>query len=151
VNSNTSVTINWVAPFNGGSTITAYTVAILESDGVTFSELSYCTSTGLSCTFSNYVLKDAPYSLVNGASVYATVLAENEVGKSDPSAPGNGAVLPTVPVTPAAPTTTNPSNISVTITWVTPANGGSTITAYTVAIRQSDGTTFTKESANCNV
>jgi hypothetical protein len=39
----------------------------------------------------------------------------------------------------------------VTISWVAPSNGGSAITAYTVAIRQSDGITYTTESANCNV
>jgi hypothetical protein len=33
------------------------------------------------------------------------------------------------------------SNTSVTITWVAPSDGGSAVTAYSVAIRQSDGTT----------
>ena len=55
------------------------------------------------------------------------------------------------PNVPTAPSTAVNTNISVTISWVAPFNGGSAITAYSVAIRQSDGTTFTKESAFCNV
>jgi hypothetical protein len=38
------------------------------------------------------------------------------------------------------------TNVSVTITWSAPSNGGSAITAYIVAIRESNGTTFTRES-----
>jgi len=41
----------------------------------------------------------------------------------------------TIPSVPAAPTTSVNSNISVTISWLAPFNGGSTISGYTVAIR----------------
>ena len=54
------------------------------------------------------------------------------------------------PNVPAAPTIAVNTKFSVRISWVAPSNGGSAITAYTVAIRQSDGTTYTTESANCN-
>jgi hypothetical protein len=56
----------------------------------------------------------------------------------------------TNPETPAAPTTTVVTNSDVTISWTAPAENGSPITEYNVAIRQSDGTTFTTESVNCN-
>ena len=39
------------------------------------------------------------------------------------------------PSVPAAPATSVNTNVSVTITWSAPYNGGSAITAYTVAIR----------------
>lgn len=55
-----------------------------------------------------------------------------------------------VPAQPSAPTTTwSPDN--VVITWTAPDNGGSAITGYTVKIRQSDDTTFTVDSANCDM
>ncbi len=45
----------------------------------------------------------------------------------------------------AAPTTAVNTNVSVTISWVAPFNGGSAINSYTVAIRHSDGNTLTTE------
>ncbi len=55
------------------------------------------------------------------------------------------------PDIPTAPFSSVNSNTSVTINWVGPSNGGSAIIAYSVAIRQSDGFTFSTELANCNV
>jgi hypothetical protein len=140
--SSTSVAISWVAPADGGSAITDYTVAIRQSDGVTFTAYAGCTGTAVSCTITNSVLQAAPYSLANGAVVYATVFAKNAIGISSTSSTGNGAVLPTVPSAPAAPTTVV-SGTNTIITWVAPADGGSVITDYIVTIRQSDGVTFT--------
>ena len=54
------------------------------------------------------------------------------------------------PAQPLAPTTTwNPDD--VVISWTSPDNGGSTITGYTVSIRQSDTNTYTVDSANCEM
>ncbi len=123
--------------------ITGYTVAIRQSDGVTFTAYASCTGTAVSCTIANSLLKAAPYSLANGASVYAKVLAKNAAGSSAYSvASSAGSVLPTVPKSPEALTTAI-SSTNVVIAWVAPADGGSVITGYTVAIRQSDGVTFT--------
>ena len=55
------------------------------------------------------------------------------------------------PNDPTAPSTLINSNTSATITWAAPFDGGSAITSYAVAIRQSDGSTFTTESENCSV
>jgi hypothetical protein len=141
--SSTSVAINWVAPSDGGSAITNYAVAIRQSDGVTFTAYASCTGAVLSCTIANSVLQAAPYSLSNGASVYAKVQATNAVGNSAYSlASSTGAVLPTVPSVPSALTSAI-SGTNVVITWVAPWDGGSGITGYTVKIRQSDGVTFT--------
>jgi hypothetical protein len=140
--SGTNVIINWVAPVDGGSAITAYTVAIGHMDGSSYTAYAGCTGAAVSCTVRISDLQAAPYSLVNLASVYATVSATNAIGSSAASLSGNGgAVLPTEPSVPAAPTTTNLRSPSVEITWVAPSDGGSVITGYTVAI--SDGVTFT--------
>ncbi len=80
--SGTNVIITWVAPWDGGSGITGYSVAIRQSDGVTFTAYKGCTSTAVSCTIADSVLQATPYSLANGASVYAKVLATNAVGDS---------------------------------------------------------------------
>jgi hypothetical protein len=54
------------------------------------------------------------------------------------------------PAQPTAPSTTwSPDD--VVISWAAPDNGGSTIIGYTVSIRQSDTSTYTVDSANCEM
>jgi hypothetical protein len=153
--SGTDVTVTWNAPTNGGSAITGYTVTILQSDGTTYTPAtcnvaSISCTTGCTCSVTIATLKATPYSLANGANVSAKVLATNAVGNSAYSSAGNGAVLPSAaaPSVPAAPETAV-SGTDVTVTWNAPNNGGSAITGYTVAILQSDGTTYAP--ATCNV
>ena len=103
VNTNVSVTITWVAPNNGGSTITAYIVAIRQSDGTTFTtESVYCNGVNTSCTVPISVLQASPYNLPWGASIFATVLAKNIVGSSNASISGNGAIITTNPNPPTS-------------------------------------------------
>ena len=42
-----NVEISWTAPFNGGSEITAYTIEIMQSDGVYSQEMTHCDGTNL--------------------------------------------------------------------------------------------------------
>ncbi len=87
-------------------------------------------------------------SLTAGTTYYFKVAALNSVGYGADSSEVNvmAAAKPSVP---AAPTTSENSNTSVTIAWVVPADGGSPITVYTVAIKNSAGE-FITESVNCN-
>jgi hypothetical protein len=102
VNTNISVTITWVAPYNGGSQITGYTVAIRQSDGTTYSqESANCNVSTTTCTVPIPVLMAAPYNLAWGSSIYATVSATNLVGSSVASASGNGAIICTNPDPPS--------------------------------------------------
>jgi hypothetical protein len=120
----TSIAITWVAPPMGSTAITGYTVAIKNS-GSTFTSYAACTNVGtaVTCTVANTVLKAAPYSLSNGALVIAKVHATNLIGSSAYSVASiSGTVLPNVPLVPAAPTATNPSETSIAITWVAPDN-----------------------------
>jgi hypothetical protein len=140
--SSTTVGITWIAPAQGSTPITGYSVAIRQSNGLTYSAYSGCTGTAITCTIANSVLQSAPYSLADASIVYAFVLATSLIGSSNYSAAGLGAILPRIPDVPAAPTTTNPSSTTVGVAWVAPVDGGSPITGYSVAIRLSDGVTF---------
>ncbi len=82
ISGNASASVSWTAPFNGGSTITGYTVTS-SPDGVT------ATTAGATSVV-------VP-GLTNGVSYTFTVTATNSIGTSDPSAPSNS-------VTPQAPT-----------------------------------------------
>jgi hypothetical protein len=86
--------------------------------------------------------------LALGTTYEFTVEARNTNGYGNPSTDFTilHAIAPDI-VT--IPTTTN-SGTSVIIDWTVPSDNGSTITFYTVTIRQSDGTTYTEDSVNCD-
>lgn len=101
--------ISWVAPDNGGSPITAYTVYIRQSDGITFTtEMTHCDASSVvirdnqECTIPASVLHDAPYSLAWGTPVYAKVMASNIYGDSEVSLEGNGGTIITEPFKPVS-------------------------------------------------
>jgi hypothetical protein len=119
-----SANLTWTAPANGGSTITSYTITpYIGSTAQPATKLSGSppptgvTIGGLSST-SSYTF---------------TVQATNAVGSGPVSEPSN-AVTPTAPTAPAAPTEViaTAGENSATVTWSAPANGGSTITKYTI-------------------
>nr|WP_230209349.1 DUF4082 domain-containing protein [Tetrasphaera sp. HKS02] len=121
---NTSATVTWTAPSNGGSVITSYTVT------------PYAGSTSLASTT---VSGNPPATtanvtgLTNGTAYTFTVSATNAVGTGADSAASN-VVTPSAPTAPAAPTnvTATAGNASAVVGWTAPSNGGSTITSYTV-------------------
>jgi len=73
-------------------------------------------------------------SLTPDAIYVFKVTARNLVGLGPDSSEATirAAAIPNVP---AAPTTSMNTNVSVTISWTAPFNGGSVITSYTVRIR----------------
>jgi hypothetical protein len=81
--------VSWIAPGNGGSPITGYTITIGQSDNITFSsDITNCNqlnSIATSCTIPVTSLKSAPFSLPWGSSVYAKVIAINLYGNSQVS------------------------------------------------------------------
>jgi len=113
--SGSNVMINWVTPADGGSTITGYEVTIRQSDGLTYAIYGGCTGTAVICEIPISVLRATPYSLTDGASVFAKVLAKNAISSSVYSLPGNGAAINviTIPSVPETPTTKIVSNTSV--------------------------------------
>ena len=131
-----------MAPFNGGSPLTAYSITIRQSDGLTYSsELGNCNGsnsgviTAASCTIPISTLQASPFNLPWGASVYAKITATNIVGISDLANAGNGGTILTNPDQPTAltniPATTSASVIA--FSWTAGSlNGGSPVIEYRV-------------------
>jgi len=124
---------------NGGSPVIDYQISY-KTGATSYAVLA----TGITTTsyIASSLTPDVIYTL--------KVAARNLVGLSSDSTEVTIRAA-AVPSTPAAPTTVVNTNVSVTISWAAPVNGGSAITSYTVKIRQADEHSFTTESANCNV
>ena len=102
-----SVSVSWIAPYDGDSPLTQFKVLIRHADEVSYSEeLTDCDGSDptilatRSCIISISLLRSAPFYLEWGVSVYAKVIATNIVGDSLASSAGNGAVILTVPDSP---------------------------------------------------
>jgi prepilin-type N-terminal cleavage/methylation domain-containing protein len=125
---NASAVVSWSAPVaNGSGAITLYTVTS-SPGGFT------CTTAGsLTCTVSG---------LTNGMAYTFTVTAANAVGTGPSSSPSTAVVPATVPDAPTGVTVNGAQH--ETINWVAPvANGGSTITAYTLQYAPSPYSSWT--------
>lgn len=116
----TSVTIPFTAPYDGGTTITSFTVTSLPSG---FTSTLYQSGNG-SFTISN---------LSSGTSYTFTVTATNAAGTSVASSASNSILIPTVPSQPTIGTATyNFTTNQATVTFTAPNTlNGSTITGYT--------------------
>lgn len=139
--------INWTAPYTGGSALTSYTIEVRTSDVTVWSvESTNCDgsdSTILSdaqCTVTVTSLRASPFQLAWGSSIYARVIATNNLGSSIASDAGNGAVILTYPAEPL-----NLEN-NLDVTWATVIglkwdegveSGGTPVIDYTVFSRDS--------------
>lgn len=100
--------IQWTAPSDQGSPITAYRIQVkLRAGEFDYEEqLDYCDGTSAQivedgyCTVLMSVFGDAPYLLFIGDHIYAQVLAINYYGESDYSQVGGGATYKTEPDSP---------------------------------------------------
>ncbi len=119
-------------------------MAIRESDCITFeSEFVNCDVSTTTCTVPISVLQAPPYNLAWGASIFATVAAQNDEGISSASAPGNGAIIITNPNPPSllANNAAITSASVIALTWTPPAvNGGTAVIDYQVSWDQGGST-----------
>lgn len=116
-----AVTFTWVAPYDGGSPITSYTVQSNQGSGTTFTQIAV---TGASTTSYQAI------ALTTGVSYEFRVLAVNDVGESLPST-STPMVIATVPGAPGTPSKIDQTLTTIKIQWIAPSiNGGSPVTDY---------------------
>ncbi|WP_143103002.1 Ig-like domain-containing protein [Agrococcus baldri] len=111
------VTLTWAPPASNGAPITGYVVR--SADGSVSQE---CAST--TCVIDG---------LTNNVTYTFQVIAQNEVGDSDPSAASREARPDVRPEQPAPPQAER-GDMQVALTWVAPTNNGSPIQYYNVEI-----------------
>lgn len=103
----------------------------MQKDGTFAEELTYCDGldsdivTATQCTVPLLTLQAAPFSLLLGDSIIATVTATNKYGESAQSDQGNGAVVLEIPDAPI----NLQDDVAVT-------------TAYVIGFTWEDGTSF---------
>jgi hypothetical protein len=134
---NTTATVTWDAPYNGGSPITHYTVNSSPGNrNCTASTDRTCTVTGLT----------------NGTSYTFRVRAFNAVGQSPWSAWSNAVVPGDVPSPPLNVSATA-ADSSANVSWQAPlSSGASAITSYVVTSSPDGQTcTWTSGPLSCTV
>jgi hypothetical protein len=95
-----TIVVSWIQPDDGGTSISAYTILVAQSDNSTYTEDKVnCLGTNATiiatrqCVIPNAVLNQAPYNLLWGSKVYAKIIVSNVIGSSPASAAGNGATI----------------------------------------------------------
>lgn len=147
--SGSNVVISWVAPYNGATPITSYTITIRQSDTLTYStQLTNCNGAdpaivaATTCSIPITVLRSDPFNIEWGSSIHAKVLATNIVGSTSFSADGNGAIILTVPDAPVnlANVVTITSGSQIGLTW-SPGigQGGTPLLDYRITFDQGNG------------
>jgi hypothetical protein len=150
-----NVVIDWVAPYDGGTPITSYTIEIRTTDQQVFDVDSFdcdgsdsAIRTYTQCTVPVATLREAPFSLAWGTGVYARIVATNALGDSLTSLSGNGAIILTFPDEPI-----NLAN-NLEVTWGTTIgltwdegvkSGGTPVLDYTIFSLASDATEWIEE------
>uniref|UniRef100_A0A6C0DS22 Fibronectin type-III domain-containing protein n=1 Tax=viral metagenome TaxID=1070528 RepID=A0A6C0DS22_9ZZZZ len=115
------LTVSWTAPDNGGATITDYEYN--TADSAIYKSLGSTATTAIITTTS----EATPVTLSNGTPYTISIRARNIDG------PGLPLVFASTPIgPPEAPVVSGavPGNVSITLSWTTPATGGSPITDY---------------------
>jgi hypothetical protein len=121
----TSATLSWTDPFDGGSVITSYTVEYGTVSGGIYDQI--CSSTSCTDTTAGATIT----GLTNGTSYHFRVYAHNAAGPSLVSDTTPTATPFGVPSA-ISGMTADAGDTSTTLSWADPFDGGSVITSYTV-------------------
>ena len=131
----TSVSLSWSAPFNGGSPITDYIIEYKNSSSTTYTIFNDGISTVTSASAS---------SLSNGVSYNFRISALNSAGAGVTSS-----IITATPVATASrPTqitnvTASSGDSSVVLSWSAPFNGGSPIIDYIIEYKNNNSNNYT--------
>jgi titin len=128
---NTSISLTWNAPDDGGRLITDYKIEF-SSDGTTWAVFNDGTSGTTAATVTG---------LTRGTAYTFRISAINAEGTSTASPASSSAIAGTTPAAPATPMLTSKTPTSVSLSWTAPENNGKPITDYKVEY-SSDGTTW---------
>ncbi len=135
VGSDSSISVTFVAPFNGGTPITSYTATCTSFDSGVSTSRSAATVTPIVIP-----------GLNNGVTYGCSVTARNAVGASD-SSPSSDSVVPDRgPDSPATPAV-SAANAQIRVGFTAPSNGGSPITGYTARCAPANGGAINTASA----
>ena len=145
--------VSWTAPYNGGHTISSYTILLLASDGTMFVEdKNLCDGTDPTvvsqqmCTIPSVGFTSSTLLSLNwGSTIVAKVIATNERGSSDAGPSGGTAVIVTNP-DPPTDVTTEVGSTQIKFMWTTPYDGGSTVIDYRITWDQGTGSTVVLQS-----
>lgn len=129
--------VSWTAPYDSGTPITSYTVTVYQGD--TTGPVALTRTVGPDMTSVRLIGVDAPL-LKQGVPYTFTVSAANAFGNSLPSNPSN-----TVTWLPNTAPPGRPQNLAATpavgwatLTWTAPADGGTPIMGYEIALYRAD-------------
>ncbi|HEY5110962.1 MAG TPA: fibronectin type III domain-containing protein, partial [Acidimicrobiales bacterium] len=137
-NANGQSLVTWTAPANGGATITGYSVQYSSNGGT-----SWTTAT-TSAAGTSYTVT----GLTNSTSYVFRVAATNGVGTGSFSSASTPATPATAPNAPTGVAGTSNANAQSLVTWVAPANGGATITGYSLQYSSNGGTSWTNATSS---
>lgn len=133
-----TIRVTWVAPDDGGSAITGYTIQHRRSSsGFSATRVE---ATALSLLLSN---------LEPSTSYVVRVIATNGLGDSSPSATTTAStpaapIVATVPGQVSRPSLTNITYNSLRVNWVAPTTGGAPIIGYEIEVNPSGQQIYTR-------
>jgi hypothetical protein len=119
---NADATVSWTAPADGGSPITSYTITPY---------IGTAPQTPTVITGGPPATSATVTGLGDGTTYTFTIAATNSSGTGAESAASNAVTPLSVPGAPSNVTGTADVR-SVTLNWIAPSDGGSTITSYTI-------------------
>ena len=125
----TSITVEWTAPYNGGSAITGYKV-FMNGGGASTTYSDITSSGTIDASLLTFLTAS---TLTTGEQYKFKVLATNAVGDGNSSAESDAIIAAIKPTVPLTLQKQSAARDSITIEWTAPADtGGSPITGYKV-------------------